>query len=321
MANHGVLHDQKDFLMSLNLKGYIDLPAHQQAGGFDHAAVHHASRQLYVAHTTNNAVDVIDCVSDRYLHSIPGLTGVAGALVSDENNLVFTSNRGEDTVGIFKAGHEQNLAKVKVGIRPNGLSFDPKRRLLLAANVGNPDIPNSYTLSVVDVERRQMIYSIPVPGRTRWAIFDSLSERFYINMADPFQIAVVESADPRHVARWIEIPAKGPHGLDFDPATNRLFCACDAGKLFALEASSGKILLEADLSGTPDVIFFNAAHKHLYVAVGDPGVIDLFETDSLKPLETISTEKGAHTIGFDASHNKIYAFLPESHRASVYIDR
>ena len=298
----------------------IDLPENIAQGGFDHAAVHAGTAQLYVAHTSNNTIDVIDCATDQYLFSIPNLIGVAGALVSEERGLVFTSNRGEDTVGVFAAGDESHLSKIAVGIRPNGLSFDPKRGLLLAANVGKPDIPNSYTLSIVDVERREMIHSIPVPGRTRWTIFDSASSCFYVNIADPFLIVVVDSADATHVNRSMEIPAKGPHGLDFDPVTNRLFCACDAGKLFALDASSGRILLEADLSGTPDVIFFNAALKHLYVAVGDPGVIDLFETDSLQRIDMISTEKGAHTLGFDVTRNKVYAFLPESHRASVYLD-
>lgn len=306
--------------MSLKLKGYILLPAHKQAGGFDHSAVHRAGHLLYVAHTANDAVDVIDCDSDRYLRSIPNLAGVAGALVSDERNLVFTSNRGEDTVSIFSPDAEDEAIKVRVGVRPNGLSFDPKRGLLLAANVGNPDMPNSFTVSVVDIEQPATIQSIPVPGRTRWTIFDPASNCFYINIADPFQIVVVDSADPTRVTRSIEIPAKGPHGLDFDPETNRLFCACDAGRLFALDASPGNIILEAELSGTPDVIFFNSALKHLYVAIGDPGVIDLFETDSLRHIETISTEKGAHTIGFDAAHNKVYAFLPESHRASIYLD-
>lgn len=306
--------------MSLKFQGYIDLPAHVNSGGFDHAAIHRASARLYVAHTSNDSIDVIDCAADRYLFSIPNLTGVAGALVSDEHNMVFTSNRGEDTVGIFTIGNEQNIVKVKVGLRPNGLSFDPKRGLLLAANVGNPDIPSSHTLSMVDIERREMIHSIPVPGRTRWTIFDPAAGCFFVNIADPFQIVVVDSASPTCVARSMEIPAKGPHGLDFDPATNRLFCACDAGRLFALDAASGKIFHETDLSGVPDVIFFNAARKHLYVAVGNPGVMDVFETDTLKRIETIPTEKGAHTIGFDSVQNKIYAFLPESHHAAVYID-
>lgn len=298
----------------------IDLPENIAEGGFDHAAVHAGTSQLYVAHTSNDTIDVIDCAADQYLFSIPDLTGVAGALVSDERGLVFTSNRGEDTLGICAAGGESHLSKIAVGIRPNGLSFDPRRGLLLAANVGNPGIPNSHTLSIVDIERREMIHSIPVPGRTRWTIFDSASSCFYVNIANPFSIVVIQSANPTRITRSIEIPAKGPHGLDFDLATNRLFCACDAGRLFALDAPSGEILLQADLSGTPDVIFFNAALNHLYVAVGDPGVIDLFETDSLRRIDTISTEKGAHTLGFDMSRNKVYAFLPASHRASVYLD-
>lgn len=304
--------------MTLTFTGSIELPTHNQEGGFDHAAVQARSARLYVAHTSNDSIDVIDCANDKFLFSIPNLKGVAGALVSGD--LVFTSNRGEDTVGIFSVDDEKNVTKVNVGIRPNGLSFDSKRGLLLAANVGNPDIAGSFTVSIVDVMQGEMIANIPVAGRTRWTIFDSASECFYVNIADPFRIAVVESNNPTRVARSMEIPAKGPHGLDFDPATNRLFCACDAGKLFALDASSGKILLEADLSGTPDVIFFNTRRKHLYVAVGDPGVIDLFETDSLKRNGAISTEKGAHTLGFDATRNKVYAFLPESHRTAVYVD-
>lgn len=306
--------------MSLELKGYICLPAHKNGGGFDHAAVHQGKHLLYVAHTANDSVDVIDCAADRYLRSIPDLTGVAGALVTEERNLVFTSNRGEDTISIFSPDVEEKAAKVSVGVRPNGLSFDTKRGLLLAANVGNPDISNSFTVSIVDATEQKMISSVSVPGRTRWTIFDRSSDCFYINIADPSQIMVIASPDPTHIARRIDIPAKGPHGLDFDPATNRLFCACDAGELFALDAMSGKILFAAGLSGTPDVIFFNAAKKHLYVAIGDPGVIDLFETDPLKRRSTIKTERGAHTIGFDASQNKVYAFLPESQRAAIYLD-
>ncbi len=39
--------------------GYIELPEHRGAGGFDHADVHAPSDRLYVAHTGNDAMDVI----------------------------------------------------------------------------------------------------------------------------------------------------------------------------------------------------------------------------------------------------------------------
>ena len=85
--------------MALQHVGYIDLPQHGKPGAFDHAAVHRRSRRVYVAHTANDAIDVIDGATLRYVSSIPDLTGVAGALVSDEHDLVFTSNRGEGRRG------------------------------------------------------------------------------------------------------------------------------------------------------------------------------------------------------------------------------
>ncbi len=307
--------------MSFKFITYIDLPAHQGQGGFDHAAVYRPLSRLYVAHTINNSLDVIDCLSNRYLGSIPGLNGVAGALASDEKGLVFTSNRGENTVGIFRPGDEASLIKIPVGIRPNGLSFNPQRGLLLAANVGDPQIPNSFTLSTVDVERREMLHAIPVPGRTRWTVYDPLQDVFFVNVSDPPQIVVIDARQPEHVARSFEIPSAGPHGLDLDFKNRRLFCACDGKKLVSLEAASGRVQNELDLSGVPDVVFYNARLNHLYVAIGEPGVIDVFDTEKMVLIETISTEKGAHTLGYDPDRNRVYAFLPLTHRAMVFQDR
>ncbi len=306
--------------MALRLEGAIDLPEHIKPGGFDHAAIHRASARLYVAHTVNDALDVIDCVGDRYLHSIPNLIGVAGALVSDERDLVFTSNRGENTVGIFSPRDEAIVFKVGVGVRPNGLAYDPVRNLLLAANVGDPATPGSFTVSIVDVGQRKMIADVPVPGRTRWAVFDAQANAFYVAIMEPAQIVVVDAGAPEQVARIFDVSAAGPHGLDIDVGRRRLFCACDGKKLIRLDVDTGRALNELDISGVPDAIFFNAALKRLYVAVGDPGVIDVFSTEAMGRVEIVPTEKGAHTLAFDAERNKVYAFLPQTHRAAVYVD-
>ena len=307
--------------MALDHIGYVDLPPHTKPGGFDHAAVHGGRGLLYVAHTANDAVDVIDCTTNTYLRSIPHLMGVAGALVSEAHDLVFTSNRGENTVGIFSPSGEEAMAKVKVGVGPNGLAYAADQRLLLAANVGDPSRRGSLTVSLVDVSTRAMIANIPVPGRTRWAVFDAESGRFYVNIADPPQIAVIDSVDPARVADSFPMPAMGPHGLDLDPTTRRLFCACDGKVLLVVDSRSGSVLSEHAISGVPDVVFRNAALKQLYVAIGDPGVIDVFDTETMGRLESIPTERGAHTIGFDAARNTVYAFLPDTHRAAVYQDR
>ncbi len=306
--------------MSLEQLGFIPLPPHVRPGGFDHAAVHRATGWMYVAHTANDAVDVIDCMQDRYLHSVPALTGVAGALASDERNLIFTSNRGGNTVSIFAPEDEAGLAEVAVGVRPNGLAYDPARNLLLAANVGDPALPGSFTVSAVDVTQRAMIANIPVPGRTRWAVYDAQAEVFYVNIMEPAQIVVIAAADPTRVAAAIPIPIAGPHGLDLDGEHRRLFCACDGKELVVLDTRTRDIIDTRALSGVPDVVFFNVGLQRLYVAIGDPGVIDVFDTVAMRRVGIVSTEKGAHTIGFDALRNKVYAFLPQSRGAAVYAD-
>jgi DNA-binding beta-propeller fold protein YncE len=304
--------------MPLHLVGHVDLPEHRGSGGFDHAAVHAATGHVYVAHTANDAVDVLDPATRQHLYSVPGLAAVAGALVSDDSQLVFTSNRGENTVGVFAPGPDPRVGKIVVGMRPNGLAYDSRRRLLLAANVGDPAIPHSYTLSMVDLDAGRMRTSIEVPGRTRWAVFDADAEVFYVNIMHPSQIVVVDARHPDRVARTMPVPADGAHGLDLDPATGRLFCACDADVLVTLDARTGTVLNQGRLSGVPDVVWLNPKRRQLYVAVGDPGVIDVFDTASMERLGSLRTEKGAHTTAFPPSGDSLIAFLPATHRAALY---
>lgn len=307
--------------MALELVCYVDLPEHAGRGGFDHGAVHRGRQRLYVAHTANNTLDVIDCQAQAYLRSIPGLTGVAGALVTDDHDLVFTSNRGEDTVGIFSPSNEAALVRVNVGVHPNGLAYDPIDRLLLVAHVGDPTIPASHTVSIINVANRTCIADVAVAGRTRWTVFDHETKHFLIAIADPPQIAVVGARAPARVARVYPIPATGPHGLDLDQATGRLWCACDGKALVCLDVGSGEILATNDLSGVPDVVFFNPNPGHVYVAIGDPGLVEVFQAWPLHRLETVRTELGAHTIALDEARDVVYAFLPQTHRAAVFADR
>jgi DNA-binding beta-propeller fold protein YncE len=99
-----------------------------------------------------------------------------------------------------------------------------------------------------------------------------------------------------------------------------LLCACDAGVLVAIDAVSGRALGDVPLSGTPDVIFLHPQSERLYVAVGDPGVIDVIDIGTMRSEEVVATEAGAHTLALDRKRNKIYAFLPQSHRAAVLVD-
>lgn len=306
--------------MPMILKAHVDLPEHPDGEGFDHAAYSTSRSVMYVAHTANDCADMIDCKTDRFIGSIGDLTGVAGALVNDERGLLFTSNRGEDTVGIANLDGDLNLRKVPVGSHPNGLAFDPKRQILFAANVGESPVLKSHTITVVDAIKGQAVAEIPVPGRTRWTVYDADRDLVYVNIREPACIVVIECGDPTRIARTLSVSGRGPHGLDLDPIRGLLYCACDDATLLTIDIATGKMLHTLPLSGAPDVIFLNAAKRQLYVASGDPGAIDVIDVDKMSMIETLKTGLGAHTIGFDPMRNKVYAFLPETHQAAVFED-
>jgi len=97
-------------------------------------------------------------------------------------------------------------------------------------------------------------------------------------------------------------------------------CACDAGVLLAIDAATGRILADVPLSGVPDVIFLHPQFERLYVAVGDPGLIDVINIGTMRREEVVPTEAGAHTLALDRKRGKVYAFLPQTHRAAVFLD-
>jgi DNA-binding beta-propeller fold protein YncE len=149
-------------------------------------------------------------------------------------------------------------------------------------------------------------------------VYDPGRDTFYVNIASPGKIVVLDARAPHSIRTMFDVPAVGPHGLDIDRASGRLFCACDAGVLVCLDAGSGVVLGEVGLSGAPDVIFLHHATGYLYAAIGDPGVIDVIDTRQMRRLHTVKTEPGAHTLALDRKRGKVFAFLPETHRAAVY---
>lgn len=299
--------------MSLVRSSFVPLPAGAKPG-FDHADVYRAGRRLYVAHTGADRVDVLDSRNPRFLRSLPELPGVAGVLIDEEHDLLFTSDREAARVSVFRCSDEQLLARVAVGSHPNGLAYDRRRRRLYAFNLGE-ELGVDCSASVVDLDSMRVIAELPLPGRPRWALYDEERDRIYANIREPAQITMIE-ADRPAIERAFPVPSEGPHGLWLD--SGRLYCAADGGALVVLDRDGGEVLASLPLPGVPDVVMHDPDLRRLYVAVGEPGLVCSFDSDRLEQLETIETERGAHTIGWDPDGRCLYVFCPESSGATVF---
>jgi len=302
--------------VSLVRVGFIPIPAGAKPG-FDHADTYRAGRRMYVAHTGADRVDVLDCGERVLRRALPDLPGVAGVLIDEVDDLLFTSDRAAARVSVFRCSDEQLLGQAQVGPHPNGLAYDSKRRRLYSFNLGEP-VGENCTASVVDLDSMTTVATIDLPGRPRWSVYDAERDAVYANIRDPAEIAVID-AERAAITRALAVPAKGPHGLWLD--RGQLFCAADGGALVVLDRDSGATLEQQPLPGVPDVIMLDDELQRLYVAIGDPGVIAAFSSHPLTYLETVETESGAHTCGWDPDSRCLYVFCPESGGAMLFKER
>jgi DNA-binding beta-propeller fold protein YncE len=293
----------------LKLRGHLELPPHA-AGGFDHGDVHLATGRVFVAHTAKGTIEVID--GGRHEHTIPGCPEGSGVLCTQgDDALVFVAARGAGKVLVLDPRSFELRNEVVVGPKPNGLAFDPTRGHVLVADV------EDYRARLIDPVTGTTLASVELPGRPRWCVYDRARDRFLVNIREPAcVVALAGGTAAMQVA--IGISAAGPHGLDIDHGADRAYVACDSGEVVVVDLTRDQEIGSVPIGGEPDAIWFNPQRQELYVAIGDPGLLEVLDCRRLTISERLNTERGAHTTAFDVRRQLVYVFLPRTSRAAVF---
>ncbi len=294
---------------TLSLRQYIDLPSHP-AGDFDHGDLYLQNGYVFIANTAAGSVEVIDGEHLRHIATIPGCQEASGVLCAQNEGLIFAAARGTGKLLVIDAVSLTVLQEVAVGFRPNGLAWDSHRKHLLVADV------QDNKARLVDPQAGQVIATVALEGRPRWAIYNEEGDSFLINIREPACVLVL-SADPFAVVGQLPISSIGPHGMDIDQVGKRAFVACDGGVVVILDLATGRELAQVPIAGAPDAIWYNPKLSRLYVAITQPGVVDVVNTRTMAVDEQVLTEPGAHTTAFDVKRQRLYVFLP-SCRTAVY---
>lgn len=295
--------------MALKFRNYIDLPSHN-SGGFDHADIHLSSGKVFLAHTANGTVEIINGLKNCHLATIQGCPEASGVLCAQSENLIFVASRGEGKVLVIDANSNNVLRELKVGPKPNGLAWDSVRKQLLVADI------EKYQAMILDPYSGESLSTIILPERPRWCTYDKRSDLFLVNIRDPPGLALLEPKTGSQKS-FLPVSALGPHGLDLDGA-GHAFIACDAKKVILIDIDNGHEISSVPIGGEPDVIWYNQSRRRLYCAIGKPGIIEVIDTKEFVISEEIKTEEGTHTLAFNSSKQFLYAFLPKSCRIAVY---
>ena len=81
--------------------GYVPLPRETGPGPLiDQLILDQRVNRLYVAHTSNGALDVVDLMQGKTVASVGGLAGIRAVALTPNPDEVYTSDGGDGTVGV-----------------------------------------------------------------------------------------------------------------------------------------------------------------------------------------------------------------------------
>ena len=297
---------------TLRLRTKVRLPP-GLPGAFDHGDVDPTTGRVFVTHTAYGTVDVFDTETLQVLSPIEGCPEGSGLICASPQRLVFAASRGAGKVLQLDPSSCQTVRETRVGPKPNGLAWDGSRGRLLVADVDSSD----QAVRLIEGTTGEVVATTKLPGRPRWCVFDGTLDRFLVNIREPATVVTLAGSSGQIDSSW-SVMAAGPHGLDLDRERGRAFVACDAGQLVVLDLESGREGASVRISGEPDAIWYNAARRHLYIGIADPGLIEIIDTDQTSLVASIQTEPGAKTSAFDVMRQRLFVFLPGSRSAAVF---
>src|SRR5262245_33984007 len=243
-------------------------------GGFtDYLIISSETHRLYAGYRTENKIVVVDTQTNTVVDSIGGLSRVCSVALVPERKLGFTTNRGDDTVGVIDLTTNKLLRKIPGGHGPDAIIYNPAAKIVCVSDHEG----RSITLIDVATEKGK---TIPLGGLAEYGQADPKTGIIYQNLEDTSEVVVIDPNKNAVIARYKTAPGEEPTGLALDADHHRLFVACGNQKLVVLDAESGKVIATLPIGAGVDFAGYDAALQRVYTANGRSGTMTVIHQDS-----------------------------------------
>ncbi len=272
-------------------------------GGWDYLAVDPNAPRLYVTH--NVRVEVIDTNSGKLVGNIFGLKGTHGIAFDDAGKFGYISDGGANAVVVFDRVTLEKLASIPAGTNPDGIVFEPHSKTVWAFN------GRSMNVTVIDATKRNVIATIPLPGKPEFPTVDG-SGTVFANIEDKNEIVRLDADSHVATATWPLTGCESPSGMAIDVVGHRLFSVFDGKRMAVIDSRSGKSIATPTIGDGPDAAAYDDAHKLAFSSNGD-GTLTVIDAgkSSYPVLQSLATQKGARTMAFDSKNGRIYLVSAE----------
>lgn len=265
-------------------------------GSFDYVSVDAPSGRVYVGRSFG-----VEVLSKGRFTTLLERKGVAAVLPIGDR-LMLSTNGGENSATLFDRFTGKVTADIPTGTEPDGAAFDGKSGLAFVMNGGSEDV------TLIDVARAKAVGRIAVGGAPEGGVADGAG-RFFLNIEDRNEIAVISIAKRMLVRRYALAGCIEPTGIAYDAKAGLLISACHNGVAKLVDAATGRDRGTIRIGKGADGSLFDARRRIGFVPCidGSLTVYRLDATGKVTGVQHLKTRDGARTAAYDSRRDRLYA--------------
>ena len=280
----------------------FDLPG-SPGKRFDYLTIDEDDHYLISAHLAAGQTYVIDLGTNKVVAVITGTPGVEGVEYVPELKKFYTSNAGDNTIGVVDLKQMKVIKKLKTEAKPDGSTYAaPFHKLYVSDERGKAE-------AIVDVQKDEIVGTLHFDSETGMPQYDPIARKVYVNLQDQNIFAVIDPETDKVVGRYSVGKCKGNHGMTLDPEHHRAFLACEENNLMTVfDLDKHAPIAFLPLADGPDVIKYDSGLGRIYAACYS-GAISVFhqdDPDHYRKLEDFPVQHAVHSLTVDPKTHRVY---------------
>src|SRR5438445_9514744 len=206
----------KSVALTLKKVTEFDLPGPPDKR-FDYLTITPDDHYLLSTHLAAGQTYVIDLRTNKVVATIMDTPGAEGVEYVPELKKAYTSNAGDNTIGVVDLRQMKVIKKIPTEAKPDGSAYAaPFHKLYVSDERGKAE-------AIVDVRTEDILKTLHFDSETGMPQYDPVAQRVYVHLQDKNIFAVIDPATDEVAGRYPVGRCAGNHGMTLDPEHHRPF--------------------------------------------------------------------------------------------------
>ena len=280
------------------------------SGDFDHFGLDLKGNRLFLAAEDHKTVEVFDLRSGKHLHSITGFSQPHAIIyLPAQDKMIVTDGDDFGMVELVDDKNYQIVDKIKLPPGVDGAIFNPVNKYYYVESGSDEPGAKTHKLNIIDTQDFKVVGDITVPGNHSEAmIVNKAGTKLYVNLTGVDEVGTVDLSTRKVIAEWPVPDAHVENSMVLDEPNHRLFIATrKPAKFFVFDTESGKVVTTLPCAEINDDMWFDRAHKRIYVTGSDTtSVIEQKDADHYEKIADVPTGFRAKTSIFVPQLRRLY---------------